>query len=123
MIYKRFSLTLINYMTGEELKSIIANEGYKLADIAEALGMTPQNLNSRLKAKVIRKEFLNEIERIIKKDISSVYLQMANAENGSTAVAGNGNTINQETKQFIELLKKKDEQIDRLLTIIENISK
>lgn len=110
-------------MTGEELKSIIANEGYKLADIAEALGMTPQNLNSRLKAKVIRKEFLNEIERIIKKDISSVYLQMANAENGSTAVAGNGNTINQETKQFIELLKKKDEQIDRLLTIIENISK
>lgn len=123
MIYKQFSLTLINHMTGEELKSIIANEGYKLADIAEALGMTPQNLNSRLKAKVIRKEFLNEIERIIKKDISSVYRQMANAENGSTAVAGNGNTINQETKQFIELLKKKDEQIDRLLTIIENISK
>lgn len=110
-------------MTGEELKSIIALEGYKLADIAEALGMTPQNLNSRLKAKVIRKEFLNEIERIIKKDISSIYFQMANADNGSTAVAGNGNNVNQETMQFVELLKKKDEQIDRLLTIIENISK
>lgn len=50
MIYKLFILTIINFMTGEELKSIIALEGYKLADIAEALGMTPQNLNSRLKA-------------------------------------------------------------------------
>lgn len=51
-----------------------------------------------------------------------------NASNGSTAVAGNGNTItNNDVAGLIELqkgyqqmLKEKDKQIDRLLSIIEN---
>lgn len=47
---------------------------------------------------------------------------IANAYDGSTAVAGNGNTINPETGQFLELLKKKDEQLDRLISIIEKIT-
>ena len=47
---------------------------------------------------------------------------IANAKNGRTAVAGNGNTINEEAGEFFQLLKKKDEQIDRLLTIIEKMT-
>ena len=55
----------------------------------------------------------------------------ASASNGSTAVAGNGNTItNNDVAGLIELqkgyqqmLKEKDKQIDRLLSIIENSTK
>lgn len=53
---------------------------------------------------------------------------MINANHGSTSVAGNGNTItNNDVAGLIELqkgyqlmLKEKDKQIDRLLSIIEN---
>lgn len=52
---------------------------------------------------------------------------MANAINGSTAVAGNGNHVNSETDKFLEIIreqgsmmKKSQEQIDRLISIIEN---
>lgn len=38
----------------------------------------------------------------------------------NTTVHGNSNNVNSETARFIALLEKKDEQIDRLLSIIEN---
>lgn len=43
--------------------------------------------------------------------------------NYNTSVAGNGNKVNSETDKFLDLLKKKDEQIDRLITIIEHSKK
>lgn len=46
-----------------------------------------------------------------------------NNQNGDN-INGHSVTVNKtETDSFIELLKKKDEQIDRLLTIIENMNK
>lgn len=55
----------------------------------------------------------------------------SSAINGSTSVAGNGNTVtNNDVAGLIELqkgyqqmLKEKDKQIDRLLSIIENSTK
>lgn len=50
----------------------------------------------------------------------------AHATNGSTAVAGNGNSVNRDFGQLIEIidrqstqLSKSQEQIDRLLTLLE----
>lgn len=44
------------------------------------------------------------------------------ASNNSLAIKGNGNNANSDHGQFLALLSKKDEQIDRLLSIIETIS-
>ena len=41
------------------------------------------------------------------------------ASDHSIAVSGDSNQINAISEKFIALLEKKDEQIDRLLTIIE----
>ena len=41
---------------------------------------------------------------------------------GNTAIHGNGNQVNSETTRFLALLEKKDEQIDRLLAIIESVT-
>lgn len=45
------------------------------------------------------------------------------ASEHSTAFKGNGNTVNTGTgdEKYLELLQKKDEQIDRLLSIIERM--
>ena len=42
--------------------------------------------------------------------------------NHNTAIQGNGNQVNCETTRFLALLEKKDEQIDRLLAIIESVT-
>ena len=41
----------------------------------------------------------------------------------SLAINGNGNSANNDTGAFLTLLSKKDEQIDRLLGIIEQMNK
>lgn len=48
---------------------------------------------------------------------------MVTATNNSLAINGNGNNANNDTSAFLSLLTKKDEQIDRLLSIIENMNK
>lgn len=45
------------------------------------------------------------------------------AINNSLAIHGNGNSANNDTGAFLSLLSKKDEQIDRLLGIIEQMNK
>lgn len=44
------------------------------------------------------------------------------AVNNSLAIHGNGNSANNDTSAFLMLLSKKDEQIDRLLGIIEKMN-
>ena len=48
---------------------------------------------------------------------------MVTAANNSLAINGNGNNANNDTSAFLSLLTKKDEQIDRLLSIIEQMNK
>lgn len=88
--------------------------------------------------------FLNEYIEILSKEYgeenvmqfyvpeaSTINANAINANNGGTAFAGNGNTItNNDIAGLIELqkgyqqmLKEKDKQIDRLLTIIERTTK
>ena len=45
------------------------------------------------------------------------------ANDNSIAVSGNGNQISAISEKFIGLLEKKDEHIDRLLTVIEKLNK
>lgn len=88
--------------------------------------------------------FLNEYIEILSKEYgeenvmqfyvpedNTINANAINANNGGTAFAGNGNTItNNDIAGLIELqkgyqqmLKEKDKQIDRLLTIIEKVTK
>ena len=48
---------------------------------------------------------------------------MLKSLNQATVIAGNDNRANTETYRFISLLEKKDEQIDRLLTLLEKQTK
>ena len=116
----------IMIMKGIEIKRILSENGVSVAHIARHLGLSQQNLSAALQKDDIRTGLLEDIAGAIGKDVSFFYgvgtsagSALASGDN-STAVAGNNNRVN--TERFVNLLAKKDEQIDRLLSIIEALS-
>ncbi len=80
-----------------------------------------QRLHSALKSEDVKSGLIEEIARVTNKSVCFFYEEDGNtvASDHSIAVSGDSNQINAISEKFIALLEKKDEQIDRLLTIIE----
>lgn len=109
--------------------------GYK--EISEKIGRVPQNFydimsgKSKLSSKLAL-EICNAYPQISfnwlmfgEGEMIKGSAPMATASNNSTAVAGHNNTVNtsqQYVSNLISIIQKRDEQIDRLLTIIEDIT-
>jgi len=114
-------------MKGLQVKKILQENGVSVAHCARILGISQQNLSAALSKDDIRTGLLEDIAAIIGKDVPFFYgvdssgCTASASGDGSTAVAGNRNNVNSE--RFVQLLAKKDEQIDRLLSIIESLSK
>ena len=87
-------------MTGLELKRKLLGNGIGITDLAGKLGMSQQALSNRFIVKNVKPEFINQIESIIGFSLTEEPMDSA-------------------TKEFMELLKKKDEQIDRLIALLE----
>ena len=109
-------------MKGEQVKEILKRHGIALNDLAARMGESPQNLQSMLRAADIKTGVLERIAAAINE---SLYFFFGDEQTvtgtGNTAIQGNGNHVNSETTQFLALLRKKDEQIDRLLTLLEEL--
>lgn len=109
-------------MKGSELKKILQQEGVNLSDLAKKMGFeSDQRLHSALKAEDVKSGLIEKIATATNKSVGYFYqTNIAIATDNSIAF----NKVNeQETNsnnRFIALLEKKDEQIDRLITIIEN---
>lgn len=112
-------------MSGEELKKKLAETGISLTKISGMLGKTPQQLDQSLNAKDVKTGLVEDLCRVLNVDIAFFYGagDRIVAVDNSTAFKGNGNTVGAGAEKYIELLNKKDEQIDRLLNIIEGMRK
>lgn len=113
-------------MTGEELKKRLAKTGRSQAEIAQLLGMPNQQaLYQALKSDNVKSGLIEDCCKKLGLSISEIYegSDIVIASDHSTAFKGNGNTVHTETsaEKYISLLSKKDEQIDRLLGIIEKL--
>lgn len=60
-------------MSGEQLDKIITDAGYVKAEIARLLGVPPQSLNQTLNAQDIKSGFLEDLCRVLGKDMSFFY--------------------------------------------------
>lgn len=60
-------------MSGEELDKKLKDAGYVLADIARQLGVPPQSVNQTLNAKDVKSGFLEDLCRVLNKDMSFFY--------------------------------------------------
>jgi transcriptional regulator with XRE-family HTH domain len=114
-------------MKGQKIKEILKAEGLTLSEVARLLGFEgDQRLHSALKSDDVKTGLVEDIARVTNKSICLFYdlpAGSAVAHDNGTAVAGCGNNVNSEvgrvTDKFISLLEKKDEQIDRLLALLE----
>lgn len=110
-------------MSGKELKGILIAEGINLSELARMLGFAnDQRLHSALKAEDVKSGLIESIARVTNKSIGFFYKEQLGvlAVDKSVAVSGDGNSITTISERFISLLEKKDEQIDRLLSMLEN---
>lgn len=117
-------------MKGLTVKEILRREGFSQSQIAKIIGESPQNLNAALNFDDIRTGLLERIAEAIGKPVSFFYgdtnIATASGEN-STAVAGNGNKVDTKADKFLQeiaaqrkMTERSQDQIDRLLGIIEN---
>jgi len=88
-------------MKGLELKDALAQKGVVFSDLAGKLRLTPQGLMHKFSVKNVKPEFIKQIEEVVGFKVEPI------------------STIPSETQQLIDLLKKKDEQIDRLISLLE----
>lgn len=114
-------------MKGQKIKDLLTADGIKLTDVAKNLGYdSDQRLHNALRSDDIKSGLIEEIARVTNKSVCYFYDTIGSyASDGSLAVSGNANQVtnNMISEKFINLLEKKDEQIDRLLTIIEKEKK
>ena len=108
-------------MSGEDIKKILRAEGISMASLAEKLGFTDQRLNSALKSDNVKSGLIEAIAEVLNKPIEFFYNETkeSNVFNGGVAVAGDNNSIVTISERFISLLETKDEQMNRLISLLE----
>jgi transcriptional regulator with XRE-family HTH domain len=114
-------------MEGQKIKEILKKEGFTLADVAKLLGYeNDQRLHNALRSDDVKTGLIEDIARVTNRSVCFFYdaqVGSAIASDNSTAISGSGNHVNSEvsnvTNKFISLLQKKDEQMDRLISLLE----
>ena len=112
-------------MTGQKIKELLAAEGISLAELSRLLGYEgDQRLHNALRADNVKIGLLEDIARVTNKSVCFFYPNesggTANASDSSVAVLGSQNQISTISERFLGLLEKKDQQIDRLLSLMES---
>ena len=112
-------------MKGETVKNIILGMEYSVAQVAEMIGTSQQNLASALKHEDVRSGLLEKIASALNVPLSTFYggtfgpVQTVGDNNTQvTQIAGNYSTA--PDSNIMEILKMKDEQ---LLLTIKQVSK
>lgn len=109
-------------MTGNELKKKLYSLGYNMSEIANLLGWSNQRFFAALGAADIKTGLIEDLARVTGQPLSVFY----GGHSDSVVINGDGNVNNQVNKmseRYIALLEKKDEQIDRLITLLEGKSR
>lgn len=108
-------------MTGELLKEKVLATRIPFNEIAMKIGVTAQSLNSTFKSMDVRSNTIEKIAQALDVDMSFFYpvkTQMTMSNNDDArynTMTGNIECNGEIVQQLLELLRKKDEQIDRLI--------
>lgn len=121
-------------MSGKTLKELLKDLGCNnVSELARAMGIGVVNLHKAFEVQDVKTGLLEDIARALKISVCDFYpshpvthyeitespIAVAGDINGNNANVSNNNI----SEKFVGLLEKKDEQIDRLLTIIESLNK
>ncbi len=113
-------------MDGERIKYEIKKKGYTIKRIAEELNQSQQNLSAKLNSDDVSSGLIEKICDIIGVKMSELYSDgdIISAVNNSTAIKGNQSC----DPRLLDIIQARDkqneksqEQIDRLIAIIEKM--
>ena len=112
-------------MKGETVKNIILGMEYSVAQVAEMIGTSQQNLASALKHEDIRSGLLEKIASALNVPLSFFYGEtfgpvQSVGNNNSQVTQVAGNYSNAPDSNVLEILRMKDEQ---LMLTIKQVSK
>lgn len=116
-------------MKGEDLKRLIIQSGLPLTKVAEALGISQQNLSGILSRDDIKTGTLEKVSEAIGTPVVYNFGEASATVGGNgTAVAGVGNSVNDsmlidEIAAQRRLTEQALAQNGQLLNIIENLTK
>lgn len=112
-----------------ELANFFKNKGLSQTDVANMLGTSPQYISAIFSGrKNVGKKQAVKFEELFGLSASWLLTGKGNmlstpvhAEEGSVQVMGNASNVNagKTIDSLVELLKRKDEQIDRLIRLLE----
>lgn len=112
------------------IKELAAKKNLTLDQLSKNLGITPQAMSKIMRENSTRIETLERIAVELGVPVS-VFFETESLSGGalaldhSIATNGNGNTINPPaegtTNELIALLKKRDEQVDRMLDMLQQL--
>ena len=119
-------------MSGEELKRILKDDGIVLSDLAKMLGYDgDQRLHSALNAADVKSGLIENIARVLNKSVGHYYRHASVNAEGTNVALGDGAHVGGDIKNVNshaidrcldmlgEQLGKKDDQIDRLIGLLE----
>lgn len=116
-----------------ELANFFKNKGLSQTDVANMMGTSPQYISAIFSGrKNVGKKQAVKFEELF--GLSALWLLTGkgdmlstpiHAEEGSVQVMGNASNVNagKTIDSLVELLKRKDEQIDRLIRLLEENNK
>mgnify|MGYP003292027943 CR=1 FL=1 len=111
-------------MKGQNLKELLRRENVSLVQLAEALGMSQQNLSAAFTRDDVKSGFLEKVAKAIGRPVGFFYDEVAGSPkivgNNNTQISGDSNTVAPSDAVLLELLKTKDEQ---LTLTIKQVSK
>lgn len=113
-------------MKGIELKKRLRRTGRTLKEISELVGISPQSLNQLLGVQDVKSGILEQLAAALDMSIAELYdvptgTTATTMGNGNTILNGNGNT-NISPTDCSALLAEKDEQIRRLIDIVDKFT-
>lgn len=109
-------------MSGEELRKVLIDRNIQQKDLAKVLGMSQQNFSAIMKVADVKSGVLESIAKAAGLSVAEFY-------DGSPAPAPANNSYNKDTTindtqtmtDLLAMLKAKDEQINRLLALLEKL--
>ncbi len=102
-------------MKGSELKEALLAKGIVMSDLASKLGIAPPTLFNKFNVKVVKPEFLAQVEEIVGFKIEDPPNHSSEVENFSLKTNELLDIIIRKDEQ----IAKRDEQIDRLIALLE----
>lgn len=117
-------------MSGKDLKDFLVSHGVVLSELAKMLGFeNDQRLHSALRAADVRSGLLEKIAEVLNKNVcffygdssidSSMSVSGVSVSHSDFANIKNVKSDDDAVAALVAQLSKKDEQIDRLLSLLE----